>query len=71
MVFDVERRENLATLVAHERSVFAMEITPDGETIVTCGDDGWVAVWDLKQLRSYVTGNAHAWRAPEIGSDPH
>ncbi len=69
MVLDVERREALASLVAHERLVFAMEITDDGDTLVTCGEDGWVSVWDLARLRSYVQGNSHAWRdpIPELG----
>ena len=59
VIMDMASKETLMTLDGHRDAVFAIKFSPDGEKLITAGDDGGI-LWDLKtasKLYSFGTPN--------------
>jgi WD40 repeat protein len=54
-VFDVEKKESIATFPGHAEAIYCVAFTPDGKSVVTGGADNQIRVWnpdeDAKQVR--------------------
>ncbi len=48
------------TIQAHDRTVFALDISPDGSTVATAGFDQMIRLWDLKSCQKLDEWKAHA-----------
>jgi WD40 repeat protein len=49
VLWDVATGKELAALKGHEISVPSLAFSPDGRTLITCGAEGTVKVWELKK----------------------
>lgn len=47
-VYDVESRHKKVTISAHPDQAWDVAWTPDGNSLVTCGKDDWVRLWNPK-----------------------
>lgn len=45
--WDIERGVSLATVQAHEGWIHSIRVSPDGETVASCGEDGAIKLWEL------------------------
>src|SRR5258708_7290536 len=45
--------------LAHDRPVYAVAFTPDGRTLLSAGDDGFIRLWDTKSQREVRRWQAH------------
>jgi WD40 repeat protein len=50
-------------VIAHAKPVYAVLYSPDGETLLSAGDDGYVRVWDIAARRQ-----TRHWKAHEGGA---
>ena len=48
--FDTETLESTRSLVAHDIQTVDMDISPDGATLATVGEDGFARLWDAETL---------------------
>jgi WD40 repeat protein len=75
LLFDVRTGKEIATLGDHPGQVNAVEVAPDGKTLVACGGRagqfGFVTVWDLatKARRHELRGHADAILAADLATD--
>jgi actin-like ATPase involved in cell morphogenesis len=51
-IWDIARKEVVATFEGHSGYVAALDASEDGEFIVSGGDDGTLRLWDLKRGRA-------------------
>ncbi|CAG0983793.1 Serine/threonine-protein kinase PknB [Phycisphaerales bacterium] len=63
VVVDPHAGVELAALKVHERSIFSIAISADGNRVFTSGQDHWIGIIDLDRLRSYIRGNEPFWRS--------
>jgi WD40 repeat protein len=45
----------LATVQAHEGWARAVRISPDGQTVASCGEDGIIQLWDMQSHQHLAT----------------
>ena len=45
----------LATVQAHDGWVRAVRISPDGQTVASCGEDGVIKLWDMHSYKHLGT----------------
>lgn len=62
MVWDLETREIVHLLTAHEGSIFGVKISHDGKYIVSCSDDRSVKLYDFLTGEVLATGWGHGSR---------
>lgn len=61
VLWDVNSKEVLQTIEAHEGPVLGVDTSPDGHSIATCGLDGKVKIWKSKDGEELkVEANGHA-----------
>ncbi|XP_044750745.1 angio-associated migratory cell protein [Coccinella septempunctata] len=51
----------------HEKSVFAVDISPDGKHVVTGGEDDMAFVWDIDTKEILITCNGHKDSVSQVG----
>jgi len=57
IIWDLESKSRLATLLGHTGSVFACCTTPDHQKIVSCSFDRSVKVWNVPSTQEKFTGH--------------
>lgn len=62
MIWDLESREILHVLTAHEGSIFGVKISGDGKYIVSCSDDRSVKLFEFESGKVLATGWGHGSR---------
>ncbi|MFN0136514.1 MAG: WD40 repeat domain-containing serine/threonine protein kinase [Phycisphaerae bacterium] len=70
IVVDPISCSELAAFPAHEALPFALQISKDGRRLFTAGEDDWIGVWHLDQLRECAKGNAAFQRKRRGDSAP-
>ncbi|MBI5865223.1 MAG: serine/threonine protein kinase [Planctomycetes bacterium] len=66
---DPESCTELATFSGHNRLIFALKLDPTGRFVYTAGEDDWIGVWDLDELRGRVRGNT-AFNLTQLDAEP-
>jgi len=63
-VWDTRAQVPVVTTRLHEKAIVAAAFLPDGETVLTAGEDGLLRAWDSMDgaLRWTVTRDQRAWR---------
>jgi WD40 repeat protein len=46
--WNVQSRECIRTLEAHQGMVRSLRVSPDGKRLASCGDDGAIRIWDVE-----------------------
>lgn len=62
IVWDLQTREILRVLTAHEGSIFGVIISPDGKYIISCSDDRSVKLCDFSTGNVLASGWGHGSR---------
>jgi WD40 repeat protein len=47
--WDLHSGECVRVLEAHQGTVYALKVSPDGLRLASCGDDGAITLWDLER----------------------
>lgn len=55
------------TFSKHEKSVFAVDVSPDGKLVVTGGEDDIAYVWDFETKETVITCNGHKDSVTHVG----
>jgi WD40 repeat protein len=45
--WDVLNGESVSMRAAHQGTIRALRVSPDGKWLASCGDDGAIVIWDL------------------------
>eukprot|EP00736_Rhodelphis_marinus_P008864 Rmarinus@m.12936 len=56
-VFSVEDGRQLDAFHIHENHVRSLSVSPDGERLLTCGDDDTLMAWDFQSVRNGLEQN--------------
>src|SRR5262249_54941248 len=62
--------EHRTTLTGHTGRVWSVAVTPDGEEIITAGDDGTVRVWNRRTGGHRTTLTGHTGRGRPVAVTP-
>lgn len=62
MIWDLETRQIVHVLTAHEGSIFGVKISDDGKYIVSCSDDRSVKLFEFESGNILATGWGHGSR---------
>ena len=66
-VLDTASWSTIATLESHYGYIFEVDISPDGETVLSTGGDGTVRLWGTRPLRdAYAERDAYAATASRL-----
>jgi WD40 repeat protein len=68
--FDVRTGERKASIVAHQRLIPGLAISPDGAIIATGSEDGSLRLWDSQTLRQLIGFNLNAAELVHLDFDP-
>lgn len=68
--WDIATEEEATSRPAHEGGVYTISLSPDGNSVVTGGDDGVIRVWtaDLVDLQDFIRGSSRV-RYAAFGGD--
>lgn len=66
VLYDTFTCQRLRTLVAHRGQVRSICISPDGQRILSCGQDGVVKLWNLASGQAITTLSGHSQAATAI-----
>ena len=66
VVWDLERGQQEAILVAHTEEIFAVACSADGRRAVSGASDGKIMVWDLERGRKQMTLSGHTGNVVEV-----
>jgi WD40 repeat protein/tRNA A-37 threonylcarbamoyl transferase component Bud32 len=69
-VWDVIRRQELATLGGHTNSIFCVAFSPDGTLLATGGMDETVKLWDVAAWRERASLRGNLGWARSVGFSP-
>lgn len=50
-MWDYERGDCIAVGLAHSCSISKVRVSPDGQKIITVGDDGAIMIWKVGDLQ--------------------
>jgi WD40 repeat protein len=53
--WDAQQGVQLAVVQAHEGWARAVRISPDGQTVASCGEDGVIKLWDMHSHQLLAT----------------
>jgi WD40 repeat protein/serine/threonine protein kinase len=69
-LWNIETRDQVATLSGYENPVLSLAISRDGRLLATGGPDGGVRVWDVPSVRALVALPAHQGRVLGVAFAP-
>src|SRR5947207_8676900 len=58
------------TLTGHQGEVICVAFAPDGNTLVTGGEDGTVRLWDLSTRKERATMTGHTQKVRDVAFSP-
>jgi hypothetical protein len=58
-LWDVETRQNIATLQGHEKAIYSVTFSPAGQLLASGGSDSSIKLWDVETRRNIATLQGH------------
>jgi WD40 repeat protein len=69
-IFDSRTGIEKATFTGHDHAVKSMAFHPNGNRIISCGDDKTVRIWDLETGREVLTRHDHPGAVESLSISP-
>lgn len=70
VVWDRISGQKIAQLIGHKMFIASMAFAPDGNTLITGGQDGLIIVWDIREQRARVKLIGHEGGVVELAVSP-
>ena len=69
-LWDITKKENIATLEGHRSSVYSVAFSPDGTTLASGSYDKTLKLWDVGTRENFVTFEGHVGSVISLSFSP-
>ncbi|MGB0717360.1 MAG: protein kinase domain-containing protein, partial [Phycisphaerae bacterium] len=70
VVWDVEHRQQLATLIGHTSSVYTLDFSPDGSRLASGSNDNSIRIWDTTTWQQVADLRGHEQYVMNVAFSP-